>query len=126
MRQSLSRPRRSICTCPLLLALWTGQRQGDLLRLTWSAYDGETIRLQQSKTGARVSIPVGAPLKLALDATPRQSPIILVNSEGKPWTPDGFRQLFFKARDRAGIVGVTFNNLRGTAVMRLALVGCTD
>ena len=25
---------------PLTLALWTGQRQGDLLRLTWSAYDG--------------------------------------------------------------------------------------
>jgi integrase len=24
---------------PLLLALWTGQRQGDLLRLPWSAYD---------------------------------------------------------------------------------------
>jgi integrase len=111
---------------PLLLALWTGQRQGDLLRLTWSAYDGETIRLQQSKTGARVSIPVGAPLKVAIDATPRQSPIILVNSDGKPWTPDGFRQSFFKARDRAGIVGVTFNDLRGTAVTRLALVGCTE
>ena len=30
---------------PLLLALWTGQRQGDLLRLTWSAYDGTHIRL---------------------------------------------------------------------------------
>ena len=25
---------------PLLLALWTGQRQGDLLRLPWSAYNG--------------------------------------------------------------------------------------
>ena len=25
---------------PLLLALWTGQRQGDLLRRSWSAYDG--------------------------------------------------------------------------------------
>jgi integrase len=37
---------------PLLLALWTGQRQGDLLRLPWSAYDGEHIRLRQSKTGA--------------------------------------------------------------------------
>ena len=24
----------------LMLALWTGQRQGDLLRLPWSAYDG--------------------------------------------------------------------------------------
>ena len=31
---------------PLLLALWTGQRQGDLLRLPWSAYDGTHIRLQ--------------------------------------------------------------------------------
>ena len=26
----------------MMLALWTGQRQGDLLRLTWSAYDGVT------------------------------------------------------------------------------------
>ena len=34
---------------PLLLALWTGQRQGDLLRLPWSAYDGRVIRLWQSK-----------------------------------------------------------------------------
>jgi integrase len=36
---------------PLLLALWTGQRQGDLLRLPWSAYDGTHIRLRQSKGG---------------------------------------------------------------------------
>src|SRR5262249_32420146 len=54
---------------PLLLALWTGQRQGDLLRLPWSAYDGNRIRLRQSKTGARVSFKVGAPLKAALDRT---------------------------------------------------------
>jgi integrase len=26
----------------LLLALWTGQRQGDLLRLTWKDYDART------------------------------------------------------------------------------------
>jgi len=37
----------------LLLALWTGQRQGDLLRLTWSAYDGKHIRLRQSKSMRR-------------------------------------------------------------------------
>jgi integrase len=111
---------------PLLLGLWTGQRQGDLLRLTWKAYDGTDIKLKQSKTGARVSIPVGAPLKAMLDATPRVSPIILVNSEGRPWTPDGFRASFFKARDAAGIEGVTFNDLRGTAVTRLALVECNE
>jgi integrase len=111
---------------PVLLALWTGQREGDLLRLTWSAYDGETIRLKQSTTGARVSIPVGAPLKAALDAARRLSPIILLTSEGKPWTPDGFRASFAKARAKAGIVGVTFNDLRGTAVTRLALAGATE
>ena len=65
---------------PLLLALWTGQRQGDLLRLPWSAYDGSTIRLRQGKTGARVVIPVGAPLKAALDATRKRGPIILASS----------------------------------------------
>jgi integrase len=30
----------------LTLALWTGQRQGDLLRLTWGAYDGSRITLR--------------------------------------------------------------------------------
>ena len=52
----------------LLMAVWTGQRQGDLLALTWTAYDGTSIRLRQSKTGRYVVIPVGAPLKAALDA----------------------------------------------------------
>jgi len=111
---------------PLLLGLWTGQRQGDLLRLTWKAYNGTDIRLKQSKTGERVLIPVGAPLKAMLEATPRTSPVILLNSEGRPWTPDGFRASFFKARDAAGIEGVTFNDLRGTAVTRLALVSCSE
>jgi integrase len=35
----------------MILALWTGQRQGDLLRLPWSAYDGTKVQLQQGKTG---------------------------------------------------------------------------
>lgn len=111
---------------PLTLALWTGQRQGDLLRLTWSAYDGSKITLQQSKTGVRVVIPVGEPLKLALDATAKRSPVILVNSDGRPWTADGFRSSWRKACRSAGIVGVTFNDLRGTAATRLALAGATE
>ena len=111
---------------PLLLALWTGQRQGDLLRLPWSAYDGNHIRLKQSKTGCRVIIPVGAPLKAALDISAKRSTIILTTAEGKPWTPDGFRSSWRKACSKAAIVGVTFNDLRGTAVTRLALAGCTE
>jgi integrase len=111
---------------PLLLALWTGQRQGDLLRLPWSAYNGSTIRLRQSKTSARVEIPVGAPLKAALDATTKHGPIILASTDKRPWTPDGFRASWGKACKKAGIADVTFSDLRGTAVTRLALVGCTE
>jgi integrase len=107
----------------LLLALWTGQRQGDLLRLPWSAYDGSHIRLRQSKGGRPVTIKVGAPLKTALDAAPKCSPVILTNSGGKPWTSDGFRASWGKATKGAGITGVTFHDLRGTAVTRLALAG---
>ena len=110
----------------LLLALWTGQRQGDLLGLPWSGYNGTHIRLRQRKTGARVVIPVGAPLKAALDATPKRSTIILTNRNGKPWTSDGFRASWGKACKAAGVVGVTFNDLRGTAVTRLAIAECTE
>ena len=85
---------------PLLLALWTGQRQGDLLRLPWSAYNGASIRLRQSKTGARVEIPVGAPLKAALDAAKRHGPIMLTSTDARPWTPDGFRASWGKACKR--------------------------
>ena len=82
--------------------------------------------MRQSKTGTPVSFKVGAPLKAALDATPKRSTIILTNSEGKPWTSDGFRASWGKACAKAGVVGVTFHDLRGTAVTRLALVDCTE
>jgi integrase len=111
---------------PLLLALWTGQRQGELLRLPWSAYDGARIRLRQSKTGAAVSFKVGAPLKAALDVARKVGPIILTSTDDKPWTEGGFRASWRKAQAAAGVTGVTFNDLRGTAVTRLALVGCTE
>jgi integrase len=108
------------------LALWTGQRQGDLLRLTWSAYDGHFIRLRQSKTGVRVVISVGAPLKAILDATPRVSPFVITSGDERPYTSDGFRASWRKTCERAGINGLTFHDLRGTAVSRLAGVGATE
>jgi integrase len=111
---------------PLLLALWTGQRQGDLLRLPWSRYDGRVIRLRQSKNGMRLEIPVGAPLKAALDEVPKRGPLILTNLDGRPWTSDGFRSSWRKACAKAGVAGVIFHDLRGTAVTRLAVVGCTE
>lgn len=112
----------------MLLAIWTGQRQGDLLRLPWAAYDGKEIRLKQGKTGVRVRIPVSDTLKAALDevAKAKKSPVILINQDGRPWTENGFRSSWGKACDKAGIDGLTFHDLRGTAVTRLFMAGCSE
>ncbi len=110
----------------LMLALWTGQRKGDLLVTPWSAYDGNTIKVKQSKTGARVNIPVGKDLKMLLDGMTKHSPVILTNTRHKPWTSDGFDTSWQKAVKKAKIDGLTFHDLRGTAVTRLALAGCNN
>jgi integrase len=110
---------------PLMLALWTGQRQGDLLRLTWGAYDGAFIRLRQSKGGARVKIPVGAPLKAMLDMALRVADVILTTTRDGAWTEDGFRASWGKACGKAGIDDLTFHDFRGSAVTRLFMAGAT-
>jgi integrase len=115
----------SIFHLPLLLALWTGQRQGDLLRLPWSAYDGRHIRLKQRKTGRRVEIPVASLLKAALDGTRKVGPLIVANHHGHPWLTNTFGRGWREACAKAGIRGLTFHDLRGTAVTRLSLAGCT-
>jgi integrase len=110
----------------MILALNTGQRQGDLLRLPWSAYDGRTLKLRQKKTGAYLPIPVTDTLREALDAAPRRCPVILTNSAGHPWSESGFQGAWGKATVRAGIRGLTFHDLRGTAVVTLARAGCNE
>lgn len=114
----------------LVLALWTGQRQSDLVRLTWMQYDGSKIRLRQRKgKKKRVVIPVGAPLKAALDTRKPEKAEgpILRNTFGQPLTTDGLKTSWAKACDRAGLgdEDLHFHDLRGTAVTRLALAGCT-
>jgi integrase len=109
----------------LVLALETGQRQGDLLALPWSAYDGQWVRLKQHKTGRRVNIPVTRRLRAIIENTPRVSPVILTNSYGRPWLQRSFQGAWKKASRKAGIVDRTFHDTRGTTVTRLAEAGCT-
>ncbi len=100
-----------------------------MLRLKWATFDGETIRLRQCKTKVTVAIPVGAPLKAAPDAvkaeyTREGKPLAattLATKRGTEWTESGFRALWRKACIKAGVSGVTFHDLRGTAVTRLAV-----
>lgn len=97
----------------MMLALWTGQRQGDLLKLTWTAYDGNYIQVRQSKTGSFVRFKVHPDLKAVLDATPRTAVTILTNARGLPWS-SGFKASWSAAKAKSGVEGVTFHDLRGT------------
>lgn len=56
----------------ILCGLYTGQRIGDIARLTWANVDLEKgqIRLVTRKTGNPVTIPMAAPLRASIDTRP--------------------------------------------------------
>jgi integrase len=115
----------------LVLALETGQRQGDLLILPWSAYQPDEqgrlwVKLRQLKTGRQVNIPVTRQLRAVLEHTKRTSTVILTDARGRPWKPNTFRRSWGIATKRAKVSGLTFHDLRGTAVTRLAEAECSD
>jgi len=116
----------------LIMARDTGQRQGDLLRLTWANYDGSYIRLTQSKTGVRVEVPVMQELRALLDRVKGEradravdATTILARPDGQPWRTDHFRHAWREITLAADLDGKRFQDLRGTTVTALADAGCT-
>lgn len=104
----------------MLLGLWTSQRQGDLLAMTWKQYDGTHITFDQHKTDKPLKVLASGALKDALDNAPRSALQVLVSSNGQPWgNRHSFKRAWQRVSDRAGIEGVSFGDLRGTAVTRL-------
>ena len=120
----------------LLLAIWTGQRQADLLSLKWSSYDGKYLRLQQQKvstrfSGRRVKVLVSKELRRVLNEIEEEQVArsehidpkrrvprpehILTTAKGVPWRR-GFKCAWRKAIADVGVVGVTFHDLRGTFI----------
>lgn len=127
----------------MILAIHTGQRYGDLIRLRWSDYDGATIRFRQNKTAARVTIPCTGALKRMLDATPRVGPFILTRADARPWHTEKDDKALAKAwHSRMVAAGfypagwenrtkeekrecLRFNDQRGTAVTLLSEAGAS-
>jgi integrase len=115
----------------LIIALHTGQRQGDILRLAWSSYDGNAIALRQGKSSrggrlaAMITVPCTLALKRTLDQTPRTSPLILTTKTGLAFKKRYFSQLWEDAAREAGLEDLHFHDLRGTAVTMLSEAGST-
>jgi integrase len=126
----------------LILALHTGQREGDLPRLPWSAYDGKSIRLRQGKSrrGKRLGLPIEIPctkaLRQMLDNMDRRSILILSTKTGRPLKKRYFLKLWDDAMQAAGLgyiddpdlaepTKLHFHDLRGTTVTLLSEAGST-
>lgn len=104
------------------LGAYTGLRQGDLLRLPWSAVQlgADRIVVRTRKKGALAVIPLIEPARKLLEAIPKRGPTVLTSSLEKPWTSDGFRSSFRRACLETGI-DKHFHDLRGTAATRLRM-----
>ena len=119
----------------LILAIHTGQRYGDLVRLRWADYDGATIFLKQSKTSRRVAVKATTTLRAMLDKMERRGPFILTRPDGRPWHTEKDDKALGKEwtahmkacglypEDKAE--RLHFNDLRGTSVTLLSEAGCT-
>lgn len=116
----------------MILALHSGQRQGDLLRLGWGNYDGRMISLRQGKArkngvaGRRIEIPATSTLRTMLDGIERKAAVILTTPSGRPYTGKNFRQQWKAACRSAKLPEeLHFHDIRGTTVTLLAQGGAS-
>ena len=108
-----------------ILGLYTAQRLGDVLAMTWGQYDGDFIRLRQQKTGQLVSVYCHEVLKRELEAMPRRGALILLSKTGRPYHQRVFNRDWKRACEAAGVGDLQFRDLRRTAMIRLAEAGAT-
>ena len=115
----------------LCLLLFTGQREGDVVRMKWGdirEYDGqEEIRVVQEKTGTKIWVPLHRDLKALLDVTPRASDYILNSTWGRPFASS--QSLYEKIKQvlkRTGNGNYVPHGLRATAAVRLIEAGCSE
>jgi integrase len=121
----------------LMLALWTAQRQADVLNMRWSDISGPDaegrlwITIEQRKSrrvgraAKRVAIPISRELAAQLDKTERTGVnIVVCENTRRPYIANSFRYAWRAATKRAGMDGYQFLDLRRSAVVRLATVGC--
>lgn len=112
----------------VLLAAHTGQRRGDLCRLTWGAYDGRCLRMTQHKTSTPLVLPVHRDLQAELGAwraEARDSLLILTPPRARCWNPNHLSESMKAALEGIGLPGLNVHGLRKLAATRLAEAGCS-
>lgn len=94
--------------------------------MKWEQYDGNSIKVKQSKTGAFIEVKCSEDLKGWLDSERKDTGYILVSeTTGTRYMGNNFQNIFGEIRGKTEIGDFWFMDLRRTAVVRLAEAGCT-
>jgi integrase len=104
----------------------TGMRTGDLIRIPWSAVQDNCLDWRTEKNDVDVFIPLTEELRSLLAEIPKVATTIVTNTRGQPWTEDGLKTMWGRARDASGVEKKHFHDLRGTAATKLCLAGLND
>lgn len=108
------------------LLIFTGQRSGDVRRMTWAHVANGKVKVKQSKTGAELTIVRHPDLEPSLAAFQRDVGCIVVTEFGKPFSERGFGNWMADAITAAGLPDACVTHgIRKAAARRLAEAGCT-
>jgi len=108
------------------LALGTGLRRSDLVKLKWQDLKGDHFEVMQQKTGEPVLVGCTAELLTELATMPRTADTIIVGDLGKPITAATLsRMVRLKLRD-LGVSGYSIHGLRKNAGNEIAEAGGTE
>ena len=111
----------------VVVALLTGMRQAEVVKLKKSAVDLDARQLMLTRTKSNKPRPVYlnddaiAVLKDAMAASSGEH--VFATRKGTPYTCDGVRSILYRARARADLKDFRFHDLRHTTATRLRRAG---
>ena len=112
----------------VVLALSTGARRMEILRLRWADVDLARKRLvfRDTKNGEQRAAPISAPARAVLESLPAGDPdALLFPSPRRPDQPVALQCAWETAVAKAGLQNFRFHDLRHTAASYLAMSGAT-
>jgi len=114
------------------LALYTGQRLGDVLDMHMSRIQDKTVSVRQEKTDKFLRIPLHRELMPIVEECRQRGSLFLVSRvDGTQFTVDQFhamwgREMARSETKRIRAEGYVFHGLRKSATVKLAEAGCTN
>ena len=112
---------------PVLIALYTGQRREDVATMTWQQFQGDVIRVRQSKTTALLDIACHSVLAAHLKALPKRGVVICTTAAGKAFSTNGLSKALEDAvkANPAMPAHRSMHGLRYAAGSRMEEAGCS-